>query len=88
MRLPRRYAPFVYGVIQAALTTGLATAIATFSAGGDSMEMMMHWLSSWGLSWLSTLPVVILIAPLIQRAVISLIKPEELTPSERQMRPR
>lgn len=85
MRLPRRYAPFVYGVIQAALTTGLATAIATFNAGGESMEMLTNWLGSWVLSWISTLPVVILIAPVIQRAVIALINPDELTPSERQM---
>lgn len=85
MKLPRRYAPFAYGVIQAALTTGIATAIASFHTSGGAIEQLEVWLSTWGISWISMLPVVIMISPVIQRTVIMLTNPDELTPSERGM---
>lgn len=71
-KLPRRCAPFVYGVIQAAITTAIATAIATRQILGGGMEFFWYWVSCWALSWFTMLPVVILVAPLIQRAVLSL----------------
>ena len=47
MKLPRRYAPFVYGVIQAALTTAVATAIATYSVMGIALAaVFVEWRES------------------------------------------
>lgn len=74
VRLPRRYAPFVYGSIQAALTTALATAVAIAQTTGGGVSFLHAWLSAWVLAFLSILPVVILVAPLIQRAVLALTK--------------
>jgi Protein of unknown function (DUF2798) len=71
-KLPKRYAPFVYGIIQAAITTAIATAVATRQLLGGGMEFFWYWLGCWALSWITMLPVVILVAPLIQRAVLSL----------------
>jgi len=71
-RLPRRYAPFVYGMIQAAVTSAVATIIATYQIAHLDLQFTVYWLECWGLSLLTMLPVVILISPLIQRAVISL----------------
>lgn len=70
--IPRRFAPFVYGIIQAAITAGVATAIATYQALGLGMEFLEHWVFSWVIAWLTMLPFVILMAPLIQRAVLRL----------------
>lgn len=70
-RLPREYAPLVYGVIQAAVTTGVATAIAVFQAVPLG-QFLPRWLLTWGLAWLTMLPVVVTVAPLIQRAVWAL----------------
>jgi len=75
-RLPRRFAPSVYGLIQAAVTTGVATAIATHQVMGLSSDFLMAWFGSWGLSWLTMLPIVIAIAPLVQRAVLALVPAE------------
>lgn len=72
MRLPRRYAPFVYGTIQAALTTAVATAIAVRQVAGDGASLLLPWLYAWVLAFVSILPVVVLAAPLIQRAVLAL----------------
>ena len=80
-RLPRRYAPFIYGMIQAAITSAVATAIATHQLAHFDLEFALYWLGCWALSLATMLPVVILISPVIQRAVISLT--EGNTPSEK-----
>ena len=71
-RIPGRYAPFVYGVIQAAITTAVASAIATQQVTGLGPAFIERWVSAWALAWLTMLPVVILISPVIQRAVMAL----------------
>ncbi len=73
-RIPHAYAPFVYGIIQAAITTAVATAIATDKSMGLG-GFLPAWLKSWGLAWLTMLPVVIGISPLIQRAVLAVTEP-------------
>jgi Protein of unknown function (DUF2798) len=71
-RLPRRYASLVYGIIQAAITTALATAIATHHLTDFSMRFVEEWFFAWGISFLTMLPVVIFVAPFIQRCVLAL----------------
>jgi hypothetical protein len=72
VKLPRRYAPFVYGVIQAAVTTAIATAIATHQMTDFNLMFVQRWIVSWLLAWVSMLPVVIVVSPIIQRAVLAL----------------
>jgi Protein of unknown function (DUF2798) len=74
MEIPRRFAPHLYGIIQAAITTAVATAIATHQLASQSMQFLWYWLASWLLAWLCMLPVVVLVAPLIHRAVMSLTR--------------
>lgn len=71
-RLPRRYAHFVYGMIQAAITTAVATTVATYQIARADLQFVGYWLSCWFVSLMTMLPVVILVAPIIQRAVYSL----------------
>lgn len=75
-RLPQRYAPFVYGIVQAGITTAIASAVTTLQLTGFGMAFFARWAYGWSLSWLTMLPVVIGIAPLIQRAVVALTIPE------------
>jgi hypothetical protein len=75
-RLPQKYAPFVFGVIQAAITTAVATAIATRQLTEFGLVFLERWAFAWLVAWLSMLPVVILFAPLLQRAVIALTVPQ------------
>jgi Protein of unknown function (DUF2798) len=74
-RLPQRYAPFVFGITQAAITTAVATAIATHQLTGFGLLFLERWAIAWLIAWLTMLPVVILLAPLLQRAVIALTVP-------------
>jgi peptidoglycan/LPS O-acetylase OafA/YrhL len=68
---PQRYAPYAYGILQAAITTAVATAIAIFPLAHSSMEFIERWMLAWGVAWLTMLPVVLVASPIIQRAVQS-----------------
>jgi hypothetical protein len=71
-RLSQQYTPFAYGIIQAAITTAVATVIATHQMAGFNMRFVGEWLADWGLSFLTMLPVVIFVSPVIQRCVLAL----------------
>jgi hypothetical protein len=73
-RLPPQYAPLAYGIIQSALTTAVASAIATHQLIGFGIRFPSEWLSSWLLAFLTMLPVVVFVAPVIQRCVAKLTK--------------
>jgi hypothetical protein len=64
--IPRRLSHFVYGIIQWGLTCAIAAAIARFSFA-DEGTFIMHWFRSWGLAWLTMLPMVVFAAPLIRK---------------------
>lgn len=72
IRIPRQFAPLTYGVIQSGITAAVATAIATSQAGPQGQAALRLWFTSWSLSWLAMLPVVILVSPIIQRLVVAL----------------
>jgi hypothetical protein len=67
--LPKKYAPLVFGIIQAAITTAVATAIATYQLTELGLQFLERWALAWLIAWLTMLPVVVGLAPLIQRAV-------------------
>jgi hypothetical protein len=71
-RLPKRYASFVYGTIQAAITTAVATAIATERTTELGLQFLEQWVPAWLMAFVTMLPVVVFVAPLIQRAVSAL----------------
>lgn len=72
LKLAPKYAPLVYGIIQAAITSAVATGIANYQLVGFEMEFLQKWARSWSISWLTMLPIVVLVAPFIHRAVIGL----------------
>jgi hypothetical protein len=71
-RLPKHYAALVYCVIQAAMITAVATAIATAQLTGLYMWFFEKWVLARGLAWLTMLSVVLLAAPAIHQAVQTL----------------
>ena len=71
-RLPHRYAPFLFAIAQAAVTTGLATAIATQQSTPLGLMFLTQWLSSWAIAWTVMVPVVLIGAPVITRSIRAL----------------
>lgn len=68
-RVPARYSPYLFAMIQAGLTTGIATAIATYHAVPLGSVFLARWLLSWGIAWITIAPIVIIAAPFIQGLV-------------------
>lgn len=71
MVVPKRLSHFVFSIIQSGLTCLVATAIASRHVIGFD-AFVASWLVSWVSSWLTMLPVVLLVAPLIRKAVDSI----------------
>ena len=74
-RLPQKYAPLVFGVIQAAITTAVATAIATYQLTEFGQQFLERWALAWLVAWLTMLPIVAGLASLIQRVVAAVTSP-------------
>ena len=73
--IPRRYSHFIFGVIQAGLTSLIAAGIASFPSPNPA-QFFFHWLSSWFVAWIAMLPVVVLAAPAIRALSVSLTREE------------
>jgi hypothetical protein len=75
--IPRRYSHFVFGVIQAGLTSLIAAGIASapFISQG---RFLSRWLLSWLISWAAMLPFVLFAAPFIRSLSILLTKEESI----------
>lgn len=71
LRIPRKYGHFVFGVIQAGLTSAIAAGVASISFLG-TFAFVENWLGSWLISWMTTIPIVLLAAPGIRRLVLAL----------------
>jgi hypothetical protein len=74
--IPRRYSHFVFGTIQAGLTSLIAAGIAGVSFMSQG-HFLSHWLLSWLISWAAMLPFVLFAAAFI-RALSILLTKEEL----------
>ena len=74
--LARRYIPMIIGATQAAFTTGFATAIAC-ARTSETSEFFYKWLPSWCVAYAMTLPIVVLIAPLLRRLAEWLATPDD-----------
>lgn len=67
--IPRRYAHFVFGVIQAGLTSAVAAAIASFPFIAEG-SFLKRWLESSALSWFLMLPIVLFAAPIVRKLAL------------------
>jgi hypothetical protein len=70
-RIPRKYGYFVFGVVQSGLTSAIAAGVASFPFLG-TFAFVENWLGSWLIAWMTTIPIVMLAAPVIRRLVLGL----------------
>jgi hypothetical protein len=71
LRIPRKYGDFVFGVIQAGLTSAIAAGVASISFFG-TIAFVENWLHSWLIAWMTAIPIVLVAAPGIRRLVLAL----------------
>ena len=70
-KITRRYAHFIYGFIQAGITSAVASAVASVRFLADG-AFVANWLQAWLTSWVMMVPVGLFAAPVIRRLVLSL----------------
>jgi len=73
IRIARKHSHYVFGVLQAGLTSLIAAGIASFPSP-TIVQFLGHWMWSWLVAWAIMLPVVALAAPLIRTASIALTR--------------
>ena len=66
MLVPRRYAHYVFGIIQSGLTSAIASGVASMALLSEG-RFLSNWIPAWLGSWMVMLPIVILAAPVIRR---------------------
>ena len=75
--IPARYSKILFGVIMSGIMSFLISGISTFRGLGLNAEAVSAWLSGWPFAWAVSFPIVAVVAPLSQRIVAALTKPEE-----------
>lgn len=68
LHIPRRYGHFIFAFLQAGLTCAIVAAIAS-APFLETGTFILHWLSAWIIGWMTMMPVVLVAAPFIRRAV-------------------
>ncbi len=74
-KLPRRYAHFLFAVIQSGMTSAIASAIAYFRLAADTL-LISEWFTSWLAAWATMVPIVLFAAPAI-RSIANALTSEE-----------
>lgn len=73
--LPARFAPILFGLLLSGLMSLIVSGVATLRAAGAGPEVPGLWMSSWAFSWAVAFPTVLVVAPLVRRAVARLTRP-------------
>jgi hypothetical protein len=73
IKIARKHSHFVFGALQAGLTSLIAAGIASFPSS-TIVQFLAHWMWSWLFAWAIMLPVVVLAAPFIRTASIALTR--------------
>jgi hypothetical protein len=71
LRIPEKYGHFVFGAIQAGLTSAIAAGVASISFFG-TIAFVEIWLHSWLIAWMTAIPIVLVAASGIRRLVLAL----------------
>jgi len=80
LRIPRRHAHFLFAVMQSAITSAVAAAVASANLLSQGM-FLYHWLRASLLSRLLMLPVVIFFAPFLSKLSDLLTQPDQPKPN-------
>jgi hypothetical protein len=74
-RLPASSAPLVTAFLLSILMTCVVSGISTLLSVGVTPDLLLHWPRAWGFSWLVAFPTLLLVLPLVRRAVARIVAP-------------
>lgn len=70
--IPKKFAPFLFGLILSGLMSLLVSGISMLRTTGLVPGFVSLWISAWLTAWLFAFPAVLLVAPLARAAVARL----------------
>ena len=73
--IPARYAPILFGLLLSGMMSSIVSGLSTFRALGMVDHFALMWLGDWAVSWATTFPIVLVLAPLTRRIVARLVSP-------------
>lgn len=71
--IPKRFAPFLFGLILSGLMSMLVSGVSTLRAAGLRPDFVPLWMGAWLTSWSVAFPVVLVVAPFTRRVVERLV---------------
>ena len=71
--IPPRYAPILFGCILSGMMSLIVSGLSTFRALGPADHFALIWLGNWAVSWATSFPVVLVLAPFTRRIVKRLV---------------
>lgn len=74
--IPRRYEFPVFGFLLSGMMSFIVSGIATLINAGPVRALPALWIASWLPAWSVAFPTLLLVAPLVRRALTRLVRPE------------
>jgi uncharacterized membrane protein len=74
-RLPARYAGLLLPFVLSLLMTFVVSGVSTIKVMGWTSDLLGHWMSAWGVSWLIAFPTLLIAMPLARRVVRAVTQP-------------
>ncbi|RZJ03254.1 MAG: DUF2798 domain-containing protein [Haliea sp.] len=71
--IPKKYEPYLFGLILSGLMSLVVSGIATVKVAGFGPSLPGLWLDAWLTSWLVAFPTVLVVAPFTRRVVGRLV---------------
>jgi len=72
-KLPKRYAPYLFGLLLSGSMSFIVAGIATIRALGFVDGVMFNWITAWLGAWVVAFPAVLVVAPMVRRIVAAVV---------------
>ena len=72
-KLPKRYAPYLFGLLLSGMMSFIVAGIATIRALGFIDGVFFNWITAWLGAWAVAFPAVLVVAPLVRRIVAAVV---------------
>jgi fructose-specific phosphotransferase system IIC component len=73
--LPKRLEPYAFGLLLSGMMSFIVSGISTALAAGVHAGFMLLWLKAWVPSWSIAFPSVLVVAPLVRRILLGIVRP-------------
>jgi hypothetical protein len=73
-KLPARYATIVLPLVLSIVMTFIISGVSTLRSLGLTPAFLSTWMTAWALSWVVAFPTLLILLPLVRRAVACLVE--------------